>query len=198
MLSAAVVLAAMAAGASGADLAPAKSFPVPLAGGQTGSAVLLAQGKAWTMVVACPGVPPGTPPALMLYIVTADAALPPIPPPVPPAPVDPLEAAVAQWAAETVPAGVDRQADAVKLADSFSGVAAAILAGTLKAPLEIQAATTEANRAALGEHKAAWMPWAQKLSGYLQAESAAKRLETAEQHRVTWLSIAAGLRRVTP
>lgn len=99
------------------------------------------------------------------------------------------------WAAELVPKD-GRAADAAKLAQSFDSVAVKIAAGVLKTADEVAEATTEANRAALGERRDAWVSWGRRLAEYLVAEAKAERLKTPEDHQQAWGEIAKGLRAV--
>lgn len=211
-----VLLAAVAHGQTPTPvLAAGKSWPIPLADGTVGTGVILpGTGGQAVLLVAVPGQPP----TLTYYtLVVASSPIPspgpapgPVPPPSPPGPAPgpipppgpaPLTGTALlayQWATESVAAGPERQADAVKLAGSFEGIAAQIAAGVLPDATAIVAATQAANRAALGTRRDAWVAWAAKLNEHLKAESAAGRLKNPDEHRVAWLEIAAGLRRVTP
>lgn len=128
------------------------------------------------------------------YLVVGDSVDPPTPP-VPPTP-DPLTGLAKlahDWAA-TLPDAAKMKAPA--LAASFEGIASQMAAGTLKFADEIIKSTAEANRAALGDKRENWVVWAQKLQAHLNAESAAGRLKTVDEHRTAWLEIAKGLRAV--
>jgi hypothetical protein len=85
------------------------------------------------------------------------------------------------------------QEEALALAESFESVAAAIAGGAYTTPVEISRATGEANRAALGDSLASWMPVLSKLQGELKRRADAKELETPEQHAEAWREIAQGL-----
>jgi hypothetical protein len=67
-------------------------------------------------------------------------------------------------------------------------------AGTLTEPAKIIAATRDANQAAVGQLRDAWLPFFEEVRKYLNAESAAGRLATLEQHQAVWKDLAAGLR----
>lgn len=207
-----VLLAAVAQGQAPTPvLAAGKSWPIPLADGTTGTALVLpGTGGTATLLVAVPGSPP-----VFTYYTLVVAASPipspgpspgPVPPPGPaPGPIPPSPAPLTgtallayQWASESVVAGPERQADAVKLAGSFEGVAAQIAAGVLPDAQAIITATKAANQTALGPRRDAWTGWAAKLNDHLKAESAAGRLATPDAHRAAWLEIATGLRRVGP
>jgi hypothetical protein len=73
-------------------------------------------------------------------------------------------------------------------------VAAQIAAGTLKTPEAVQAASREANKAALGNDGAtAWLPWFEKLQAFLAEEAKAGRMKDVSEIRAKWLDIAKGL-----
>lgn len=134
--------------------------------------------------------------AVRQHIVTVSAGPGPGPEPKPPGPdkpVDPepkpqtLADQVADWA--TPAAGRDR------LAAAFDGTAASAAAGAIRTVEDMQRASLEANRAALGDDREAWLGWFGLLQAELQKRAAAGTLKTLDEHVAAWRQIAAGIRR---
>jgi hypothetical protein len=112
-------------------------------------------------------------------------------------PVEPLTGTallVQQWSAD-VPADV-RVPSALRLAASFESLAAKIGAGVLKTPKEIVTEAQASNKEALAADRDKWSGVMEKLRVHLNAEAAAGRLSSSEQHRLLFMDIAKGLRRV--
>lgn len=113
---------------------------------------------------------------------------------VPTGPVEPtavdMAAKVASWcAAVNSPTKRD---DALKLAQSFSAVAA--LADTREmTPDEIVQATIVSNRDALSGNLQNWVPFLQSLQAELKAQSNVGKLVDSKAHADAWKSIAKGL-----
>jgi len=130
------------------------------------------------------------------HIVRVIGVTPPPPqPPVPPTPPGPetaLSKQVGTWCAKIQ--SPSRSGDAVKLAGAFEGVAAQIDAGTLTQPYDIITATTEANRASLGDQLQAWIPFLRSLQAELEQRADDGLLVTPVQHSAVWKEIAKGLR----
>lgn len=146
-------------------------------------------------------IPPGDTAQPLVANVTLGAADPPPgpgpgpgPEPGPDPPLTGLSKQVRDWATTLVPSNARLKCQAV--AQSFSTVASQIGAGTLAAPSQIIAVTTQANRESAGATRDDWLPFFEQLRKYLNTESQAGRLATPEQHRVTWLAIAQGLEAV--
>ena len=86
-------------------------------------------------------------------------------------------------------------ADGAKdLAQSFEDVAAR--SEELAEPQDWIKATAEANRAALGEKLPIWKPILTKIGEVLLKKAQNGELVTPEQHKVLWLEIASGLRKL--
>lgn len=143
--------------------------------------------------------PPGDTVQPLVQKVTLGTIIPPLPPtpPTPPTPPPgpPLSALAAQtrdWVITLVPPTAAIRCELV--AQSFSAISSQMAAGTLAEPAKIIAATRDANQAAVGELRDAWLPFFQKVRKYLNAESAAGRLATLAQHQAVWNDLAAGLR----
>jgi hypothetical protein len=83
--------------------------------------------------------------------------------------------------------------EALALAESFEGIAAAIAAGAYTTPEEISKATGDANRTALKTSLDSWLPVLSKLQTELRRRSNIGELKTPEQHAEAWREIAEGL-----
>lgn len=84
-------------------------------------------------------------------------------------------------------------AEASLLAASFEEVAAR---DDLETPEEWIKATSESNRAALGDKLAIWKPILDKIGEVLLKKAQDGSLMTPEQHKALWLEIASGLRKI--
>jgi hypothetical protein len=142
-------------------------------------------------------IPPGDTAQPLVANVTLGGAAPPDDPDDPDPPTPPPLTGLAKqthdWAITLVPSTAQLKCQAV--AQSFSSVASQIAAGTLTDPAKIIEATRTSNLAAAGDRDA-WLPFFEKLRVYLNAESQAGRLVTAEQYRAAWVAIAKGLEAV--
>lgn len=107
-----------------------------------------------------------------------------------PAPTD-IASKVAAWC-EPVESPTKRD-EALKLAQSFSSVAAVITPAMT--PEDIGEATKKSNRDALGENVTKWEPFLISLMGELQSQAEAGNLPDTEAHAKAWRSIAEGLKR---
>jgi len=131
------------------------------------------------------------------HVVRVIGSTPPPPtpdpePPVPPGPATTLSKKIGTWC--TGIQSPSRSNDAVKLAGAFESIAAQIDAGTLTQPYDIITATTEANRAALGEQLQAWIPFLRSLQAELEQRANNGLLVTQSQHSAVWKEVAKGLR----
>lgn len=132
--------------------------------------------------------------------VTIDDSVTPTPGPTPgpgPKPVVPtLTTSAKEWVTlvKKTPkySDTDIKSDASKLADSFSGIAAAIAAGTLKDQNAILKATKESNDSAISNREE-WLPWFKKLSDYLSTANKDGSIKTTSQYAAAWRDISAGL-----
>lgn len=115
-----------------------------------------------------------------------------IPPPPPPPPLSPLAKQTRDWATTLVPTEARLKCESV--AQSLDAISSRMAAGTLTDPAKIIAATRDANQAAVGEMRGVWLPFFEEVRKYLNAEAAAGRLKTLEQHQAVWKDVAAGLR----
>lgn len=106
-----------------------------------------------------------------------------------PSPEAGLMAWIPYWCAEAK----REPGEALALAESFESIAAAIAGGAYTTPEEISQATGQANRVALGESLANWMPVLSKLQTELKRQADAGHLKTPEQHAKIWREIAEGL-----
>lgn len=87
------------------------------------------------------------------------------------------------------------RARAPDLAEAFESVATRIDDGELKDVAAIIAASTAANREALGESRNDWLPWFEKLRDYMNGLADEGRLKTAADHARLFRELAEGLRR---
>lgn len=141
--------------------------------------------------------PPGDTVQPVVQKVLLGTTTPPVPPTPPTPPTPPLSALAAQtrdWAMALVPPTAALKCELV--AQSFSAVSSQMAAGTLTDPAKIIAATRDANQTAVGELRDSWLPFFEAVRKYLNAELAAGRLATLEQHQAVWNDLAAGLRAV--
>lgn len=84
--------------------------------------------------------------------------------------------------------------DVLKLAQSFSSVAAAMAQGGNWTPVDIAKATKISNQDALGERLTDWNPFAEGLAKTLQQMNSEGKLVTTEDHIAVWRKIADALR----
>lgn len=106
-----------------------------------------------------------------------------------PAPTVNLAAKVPQWIAKVQ--SPTKRDDALKLAQSFSSVAAMITPNMQ--PTAILDATVKSNRDALGGNIKHWEPFLIDLQAELEALAAAGALNDAEAHATQWRVISAAL-----
>lgn len=83
--------------------------------------------------------------------------------------------------------------DALKVANNFEKIAAAIAAGAIKGPQSILTNTKEANDDAIG-NRDAWLPFFNSLSAYLQSASKTNKLKTDEQYASLWKDISSAIK----
>lgn len=108
-------------------------------------------------------------------------------------PAKPESSDLAEWVPYWLyPMQLDQEM-ALRLAESFEDVAGRITA--LSTPKGIIEATSEANRAALGDELEIWVPLLKKIQAALANMAQAGTLATPEQHKETWMEIAKGLRK---
>jgi predicted secreted protein len=107
----------------------------------------------------------------------------------PATPGDDLPAKVASWS-EPVTSPTKRD-DALKLAQSFSSLAAVIKPEMT--PEDIIEATKSSNRDALGDNLKHWAPFLDGLGSEMTKLSSAGQLNDAEAHKRVWKSIADSL-----
>lgn len=112
-------------------------------------------------------------------------------PPGPPTPTDDISTKIATWC-EPIQSATKRD-DAIKLAQSFSSVAAVITDATT--PADIVEATKQSNRDALGANLKSWEPFLVALQAELKAAVAAGTLTDTTSHKEMWKTIADGLKR---
>jgi hypothetical protein len=132
--------------------------------------------------------------------VTIDDSVTPTPGPTPgpgPKPVIPsLTTAAKEWVTlvKKTPKYTDSEVkiDAEKLAESFSSIAAAIAAGTLKDQNAILKATKESNDSAISNREE-WLPWFKKLSDHLSAANKDGTIKSTSQYATAWREISTGL-----
>lgn len=172
-------------------ITPLAQFTVPTAMGTAGAVVIQSADGRLLLVVSGP-------PAMAMYVITPLGATPTPPSPGPAPQPDPLSglAVLARDWVSGVGDYAERKSDLAALVKSFQAVASQIAAGTLKTPEEIVKATSEANANALAGRRDKWLPWAQKLRDYLNAESVSGRLKSADQYRSAWIEISKGLEAV--
>lgn len=111
-------------------------------------------------------------------------------PDVPPNPTD-IASKVPSWC-EKVQSPTKRD-DALKLAQSFSSVAAVIK--PTMTPGEVVEATKKSNQDALGANVKHWEPFLIALQTELKAQATAGTLSDTESHTKAWRAIAEGLNR---
>lgn len=107
----------------------------------------------------------------------------------PPPPTPELTAQIVGWCAD---AKVSKD-EAKSLASSFRSVASSIAAGVNTTPEDITKATSDANRAALGDALDSWIPVLKQIQGVLRAAAESGKLQTASQHQEMWTAIAEAL-----
>ncbi len=108
-------------------------------------------------------------------------------------PTKPESQSLAEWVPYWLyPMQLDKE-EALSLAQSFEETSARITA--LSTPKGIIEATSEANRAALGDSLPTWVPLLKKIQAALANKAKAGTLATPEQHKEAWMEIAAGLRK---
>jgi hypothetical protein len=144
----------------------------------------------YTFIVACANDNDVDVKVLTIRVGEGVAPNPPSPPN-PPAPSAGLQGKVVEWAGLVT--SPNKKAEAKKLAESFANVQVAIADGRLSTADEIIAATKDANREALGNSLAVWVPFLEKLQKEMQAQAEAGLLVTLEQHAKIWSEISAGL-----
>lgn len=86
-----------------------------------------------------------------------------------------------------------KREDQLKLAQSFSSVAALITSGVINSPEDISAATKKSNQDALGDNYAKWEPFFVALRDELNALAAAGKLTDGASHATKWREIAVAL-----
>jgi hypothetical protein len=104
------------------------------------------------------------------------------------------EAALGEWVPYWCALTLRPEEDALKLAESFDGVAATIAAGVNTTPAEIIKATGDSNRQALGDSVEDWKPFLLSLQNEFKKRAAAGTLVSPDQHAEMWREIATGLR----
>ncbi|WP_347245169.1 hypothetical protein [Thermogutta sp.] len=136
----------------------------------------------WAIVLAV-----GDPPRVEIVYL----AVQPGPGPAPPRPEIPEAQRLAwEWLSSVSEQARNR---AGALADAFRSVAERIEKGELTDPGSIIQASTQANRAALGEDRNAWLPWFERLREYMNGLAEKERLKKAADHAVLFRQIADGL-----
>lgn len=103
-------------------------------------------------------------------------------------------AAIVEWVPYWCSLTVRPEEETRKLAESFEGVAATIVAGVNTTAEDIIKATSEANRQALGDSMDAWKPVLLSLQNEFKNRANAGTLVSPEQHAEMWREVAAGLR----
>lgn len=162
--------------------------PVVLEGGKA----IIWQGDAGEYAAVY--FPSGAPGAIIQPIVTRVVLGKVTPPPPPTPPLTPLAAQVRDWATKLVPP--ESRVKCESVAQSLDSISAQMAARSLTEPAQIIAATRDANQAAVGELREAWLPFFEEVRKYLNTEAAAGRLATLAQHQAIWKDLAAGLRAV--
>lgn len=104
------------------------------------------------------------------------------------------EAKIIKWISYWCALTARPQDEAIKLAESFEGVAATISAGVNTTPEDIIKATSESNRQALGESLEAWKPFLLSLQNEFKNRASVGTLVSPEQHAKMWYKVASGLR----
>jgi hypothetical protein len=141
--------------------------------------------------------PPGdtVQPLVQKVVLGTGTPKPPVPPTPPPGPpLSPLATQVRDWATTLVPTTARVKCESV--AQSLEAISSQMAAGTLTEPAKIIAATRDANKAAVGELRDAWLTFFEEVRKYLNAEAAAGRLATLERHQAIWKDLSTGLRAV--
>jgi len=87
----------------------------------------------------------------------------------------------------------NKKTEAAKLAAGFTGVAQQIQDGSLTTADQIIEAQKLANRTAMGNNLAVWVPFLEALQKEMKTQAEAGLLVTPEQHATLWKQISAGL-----
>jgi hypothetical protein len=186
--------AAMTAGATGTDeavpVALGQAFAVPSTAGTTQAILVDSATPGQRMAVVAYAGQDGKL-TMLAYVLVPLATPGPTPTPA----LTGLAKVAHDLAVEVGPTD-GRPTDAKRLAEAFRAVASQIAAGALTTPEAIVAATLTANQAALGDRRAKWAPWAERLMVTLNTEAEAGRLKTPAEHQKAWLAIAQGLEAV--
>lgn len=158
-----------------------------------GRKVVFSSGAAgeYTFIVACAN--DNDVDVKVHVIVVGDGGTPPTPPgpPNPPAPASGLSGKVIEWC--NLVNSPNKKAEAAKLAESFVTVQDDIRSGKLDSAEAIIEATKEANRTALGNSLALWVPCLEKLQQEMQKMAEDGTMVTTIQHATVWGEIADGL-----
>jgi len=104
------------------------------------------------------------------------------------------EATVGEWVPYWCALTMRPKEGALKLAESFEGVATTISAGVNTTPAEIIKATGDSNRQALGDSVEDWKPFLLSLQNEFKKRAAEGTLLSPDQHADMWREVAAGLR----
>lgn len=142
--------------------------------------VTVGEGR-WAIVLAI-----GDPPRVQILYLRLESAPPP--PPQPPLPE--ATRLAREWLSLVAESA---RSKARALAAAFRAVADDIDAGKLTSPQAIIQASTERNRAALGEDRNVWLSWFEKLREYMNGLADSGRLKTPQDHAKLFREIAAGL-----
>jgi hypothetical protein len=87
----------------------------------------------------------------------------------------------------------NKKAEAAKLAEGFTGVVKQIQEGQLTTADQIIEAQKMANRTAVGNNLALWVPFLEGLQKEMKTQAESGLLVTSEQHASLWKQIADGL-----
>jgi len=123
-----------------------------------------------------------------VHIVTVEGNEPPI------IPRPDVNASSDKWVAYWCAVNRLPKDEAENLAGSFESVAAQIAADVLQEVDDIIAATSNANKQALGDSLPAWLPVLRELQTTMKTLAGQGKLETPDQHQALWGEIAKGLR----
>ena len=88
----------------------------------------------------------------------------------------------------------DKKTEGTKLSETFKTVASMIAAGVLKTLDDVQTATFEMNKDALGANRELWSPVSAEISAEMQKRAENGTLSTLQEHQAAWREVAEILR----
>jgi len=142
---------------------------------------------------------------LITDFLKVGSEVPPPPPPSPPTPPAPivfpdgkykLSKTAYDYVYKHVPSSQDREGLAKKLATNYEGLAASIAAGAVKNGTDALINIGAANRSTLGTNNQVWDAFFIQLQDYMYNFYTNRQLVSADDFRISFLEIAAGLKAV--